>query len=68
MRIYSENPGACIEPGGLELMNETRTISCDTCGKDAVYHQWESCELGCINSHWRWQCDNCGAERESLFA
>ncbi len=67
-RIYSDNPGACIEPGGYELDNETDVIDCERCGADAIRRNWETVDGGSINAHWRWWCTHCGASDASMFA
>ena len=68
MRIFSDNPGACIEPGGYELSDYRMEIKCEQCGKAAHHHNWETVDGGCINQHWRTWCDHCGTRDESMFA
>lgn len=64
MRVY----GNTIEPGGLELDNDSYIAPCKECGKQATYRHWETLDGGCINPHWRWDCNHCGAKDQSMFA
>ena len=60
--------GGCVEPGGIELDDETFRVDCPRCGSaDAVQHVWEACEAGCINGYKNLYCEACGyCEGDSL--
>lgn len=57
MRVY----GGCIEPGGMDLDDETSSGPCPTC-QDPNAHHWcfQRCESGSINSYSGWSCEACG--------
>ncbi len=56
MRVY----GGCIEPGGMELADETDAVDCPDCGKLALYRYWEQVDGGSLNSYHTIDCDQCG--------
>ena len=55
MRVY----GLSIEPGGMELDDQTITSDCPNCGKPALHRYWETCE-GAINQRYSVNCQYCG--------
>ena len=54
--------GPGVEPGGMELDNEHRTVPCPKCGQPA--HHWfcERAEGGSINIYGGTSCAACGFE------
>ncbi|QHQ29934.1 hypothetical protein XaFJ1_GM000013 (plasmid) [Xanthomonas albilineans] len=44
----------------MELDNNTYSIQCRECGRDAQRHDWEAVEGGSINMHWSECCAHCG--------
>lgn len=58
-RVFSDNPGSCIEPGGMELDNEYYPVDCPCCGKEARAHFWQQVEGGSINNYRNYSCDHC---------
>jgi hypothetical protein len=55
-RVY----GGCIEPGGMELDDETEEVPCPRCGEPAVHRRVELCEGGSINCYDYTRCYACG--------
>ena len=57
MRVY----GGCIEPGGMELDDDTYEAKCPECGSEhARKRSWQGCEGGSINNYWSLNCEDCG--------
>ena len=55
--------GGCIEPGGMELDNDTYETECPHCEyPKAVKRAWQGCEGGSVNNYWRVNCEQCGYE------
>lgn len=53
--------GNTIEPGGMELDDDSHQADCPECGSaDAEQHFWEECDGGCINQYHRLTCHACG--------
>ena len=52
--------GGCIEPGGIELDDETVSVKCPVCQGNAVQRYWESCDGGSINRYSTFACSDCG--------
>ena len=55
-RVY----GSTIEPGGMELDDETEEVPCPRCGEPAVRRRVELCECGSINCYDFTRCRACG--------
>ncbi len=61
--------GSCVEPGGMELDDDSYEITCPKCASPyACYRRWETLDGGAINPHWRIQCPDCGHEDSDPFA
>ncbi|GJI98155.1 hypothetical protein RugamoR57_48730 [Duganella caerulea] len=61
--------GPGVEPGGMELDNETLIDACKECGGPICqYRFWETLDGGCINRHWSVYCPDCGFEDSDPYA
>jgi len=54
--------GGCIEPGGMELDDNSFIDACQNtaCGMPANFRVWEGAEGGSINLYQRVRCTHCG--------
>ncbi len=63
-RIFCDNPGSCIEPGGMELDNDKYEVPCDVCGNNKIIRNWQDLEGGSINNHSSEYCHTCFMNNE----
>ncbi len=59
--------GGCIEPGGMELDDETVTMKCPACRGKAVQRYWESYDGGSIDQKSTLACSECGHAEGDLL-
>ncbi|MGL4963041.1 MAG: hypothetical protein ACRC67_17545 [Inquilinus sp.] len=52
---------ATIEPGGMELDDESYQDECPECGSEtAIWRHWQSAAGGSINPYYSCKCKACG--------
>ena len=64
MKIFCDNPGSCIEPGGYELAHDTISFNCRGCGIEIAGAREERVEGGSLNAYLVGTCPHCGADNE----
>lgn len=61
--------GPGVEPGGMELDDDTMVDDCEECGGlNCRYRFWQTLDGGCINTHWSIRCPDCGFSDSDPYA